>query len=625
MDYISAVAVDFGSTNSGCARVISFDEEGKLKYDTPHLVHNTGLYAKDNTWFYIEPSFLQRLIRDYDSVQDSDFRIESRILHNDNPNIVWSRASIKHCAERLSSENWIEFKNFKMLLRDGREDTMLAFPLVLIIKIFLRILKLECLAIEKDRMNRAVSTDEICWGITIPAIWNDENKRIMVECAHSVFSRNTRILSEPEGALVAHLLMAGASGKVEFKDGRNTMVIDLGGGTTDICLMKEVRQPDGSYKIEMVANTDGSAAGGNDIDRDFYLYMLRTISKGKLNDAGIAYDSMDDESLMREAFDGFRAEIVDFMEFEDNWLKLKSKRDLAKQATCDFTFTRQYRKWLEDNGHKQLASEVKEMLVDGCEFPSADFKANVLEPTFKKICDKVSEIISHNKDSVAFDSIVLAGGMSQNFALNEAVKNTIRSILGDAGIRAIKEAPGLFAGSSIMTGTCFLLLNRGFIERLARRSYYYDCIYEKAVAGLREAYSDIGFSIKSGELNSIFEEEQAKGYATRGRGGYVVLSPIVLKNMIVKPYKTTLSTYAGQTKVSVAFYSTDGQIVIFSDSDNPLLKKEGEINVDCSPSTSYELEVDFNEGQISNALHYIFKETETGKIMKDDYIRDVVK
>ena len=53
MDFISAIAVDFGSTNSGCARIISYDEDGKLKYDNPHLVHNTGTYAKDNTWFYI--------------------------------------------------------------------------------------------------------------------------------------------------------------------------------------------------------------------------------------------------------------------------------------------------------------------------------------------------------------------------------------------------------------------------------------------------------------------------------------------------------------------------------------------------------------------------------------------
>ena len=31
MAYISAIAVDFGSTNSGCARIVSFDENGKLK------------------------------------------------------------------------------------------------------------------------------------------------------------------------------------------------------------------------------------------------------------------------------------------------------------------------------------------------------------------------------------------------------------------------------------------------------------------------------------------------------------------------------------------------------------------------------------------------------------------
>lgn len=625
MDFISAIAVDFGSTNSGCARIISYDEEGKLKYDNPHLVHHTGTYAKDNTWFYIEPSFLNRLINDYDSVEDSDFRIESRVLHKATPNIVWGREPIKNWADKLIAENWKSFKNFKMLLRDGTDDAMLDFPLVIIIKIFLRILKIECLSLEKERLGRDVSADEICWGVTIPAIWNDENKRIMVDCAHSVFSRNTRILSEPEGPLVANLLMSGAGGKVEFKDGRTSLVIDLGGGTTDICLMKEVRQLDGTFKIEMIEDTDGSAAGGNDVDRDFYLYMLRTISTGKTNDAGIAYDSMDDQALMREAFDGFRSDINNFLIFEDNWLMLKSQRNLGRQSTCDFTFTRQYRKWLEVNGHSQLASAVKEMLTDGCEFPSTEFNDRVLTPTFKKICNKVEDIIRRNQDSITFDSIVLAGGMSQNFALNEMLKTTIFNVLGESGRNAIKEAPGLFAGSSIMTGSCYLLLNRGFIERLAKKIYFYNCIMtSNIVSRLREQYTDLGLIIKGGELNSIIDNEIAQGYDKRSLDGSIVLSPIVLKDRVVKPYVTQLSTHENQTKASLIFYSTDGEIVVYSNEENPKLHKEGEIEEDCQPNTDYLLEIDFNEGQISNALHFIFKENGTGKVLKDGFIENVI-
>lgn len=620
MAYISAIAVDFGSTNSGCARIVSFDDNGNLKYDTPHLVHSTGDYAKDNTWFYIEPSFFDRIISDYDSLNDSDFRVESRIIHDENPNLIWGRMPIKQFADKLVSEKWISFKNFKMLLRDGVNDAMLDYPLVTIIKVFLRILKIECLSLESERLERPITADEIQWGITIPAIWNDENKRIMKECAHSVFSHNTRILSEPEGPLVANLLLSGREGRPEFKDGRTSLVIDMGGGTTDICLMKEVQQADGTYKFEMIANTDGSAAGGNDIDKNFYIHMLRFISKGKTTDTGVAYESLDDDTLIHEALDGFRKEVKSFMDFEENWLKLKSKVDLGRKSTCDFVFTREYFQWLKQNGHRQLAEVVKEMLVDGCEFPSGPFVKEVLNPTFDKICEKVKEIILTNKNNVTFEKIILAGGMSKNHSLGTAIKNTVNEVLGEQGVAAIKEAPGLFAGSAVMTGACFILVNRGFIERLAKRNYYYDCSVSGIISCLREDYSAFGINLKGGEINSKIDDEKELGYSM----GSVVLRPLAIKGTPVRPYHRTLSTGDKQEHVSVEFFSTDGELIIYANDTNPLLKKEGEINIKCNAGADYDLEVDFNEAVISNALHYIFKDLATGEIVADDYIENVI-
>lgn len=624
MAYISAIAVDFGSTNSGCARIVSFDENGKLKYDTPHLVHSTGTYAKDNTWFYIEPSFLERVVSNYESLSDSDFKIESPIIHSETPNIIWGRASIKEFAEKLVSEKWVSFKNFKMLLRDGVSDAMLDFPLILIIKTYLQIIKIECIHLESNRLNRKVSTEEIQWGVTIPAIWNDENKQIMSDCVHSVFGENARILSEPEGPLVANLLMSGMGGKVEFKDGRTSLVIDMGGGTTDICLMKEVKQANGNFLLEMVANTDGSAAGGNDIDQSFYVYMLRFISKGKTSDAGVAYDSLDDGTLLREVFEGFKANVKSFMDFEDKWMKLKGDRNLGKKSTCDFEFTKDFRLWLSENGHKQLADTVKEMLADGCEFPSASFVEQVLTPTIQKICVKVKDIISSNKDKVAFDNIILAGGMSLNYTLNVMIKQTIGELLGQDGLDAIREAPGLFAGSSIMTGTCYLLVNRGFIVRLAKRNYYYDCCVDNITSCLREEYAALGLNIKGGEINSILDDEDSNDFDMPGRSGSIILRPIVLKDHIVHPYHRTLSTGASQTHVNVELFSTDGKVVIYANKKNPDLKKEGEIDATCKENTSYDLEIDFNEGQISNDLHYIFKENGTDEVLVEGIIKKVI-
>ena len=372
---ISAIVVDFGSTNSGCCRVCSHDAEGNLVFSNPEFLQNIGSYAKDNTWFYVEPSFLERIRTDYDTLTDDDFRIESRIMPNtDNPNIIWGREAIKRHSNKISEEHWVSFKRFKMMLYYGNENYAgLDFPLLLIIKTFLRVMKIECLELESKRLGRNVKAEEILWGVTIPSIWTDENKRVMVSLAHEVFTPQTRILSEPEGPLVYSLLMSSSQGKVEYQDNRITFVADMGGGTTDICLMKECLKNDGSWQVEMVANTDGQAAGGNDIDNDFILFLLRKISKERVSDSGVSYDSLSDEDLFDLLFAGFQANVGDFIEFENNWFLLKNRPDLLNLTDCPFTFTKDYRKWLMANGHKAVANVVGEYLVDGCSFSAEEF------------------------------------------------------------------------------------------------------------------------------------------------------------------------------------------------------------------------------------------------------------
>ena len=111
-----------------------------------------------------------------------------------------------------------------MLYYGNNNYAGLDFPLLLIIKTFLRIVKLECLELEAKRMGREVSAEEIEWGLTIPSIWSDDNKEVMKSLARDVFTPQTRILSEPEGPLVYSLLMSNSQGKVEYQENRITFV-----------------------------------------------------------------------------------------------------------------------------------------------------------------------------------------------------------------------------------------------------------------------------------------------------------------------------------------------------------------------------------------------------------------
>ena len=102
----------------------------------------------------------------------------------------------------------------------------------------------------------------------------------------------------------------------------------------------------------MVVNSDGSAAGGNDIDEAFYLYMLRDLTRDLKTDAGEAYDSLSDFDLREAILTPYFANIDNRILMEDAWLRIKNSRDIHSLPSVPFSFEASLRRWLLDNGHK---------------------------------------------------------------------------------------------------------------------------------------------------------------------------------------------------------------------------------------------------------------------------------
>ena len=66
------------------------------------------------------------------------------------PNIIWGRDLISANYQKIKQENWVEFKYFKMMiyLDVSYPAKLKSYPISLIVKIFLRILKIECISVE---------------------------------------------------------------------------------------------------------------------------------------------------------------------------------------------------------------------------------------------------------------------------------------------------------------------------------------------------------------------------------------------------------------------------------------------------------------------------------------------
>lgn len=631
MSYIAAIAVDFGSTNSGCCMVTDNNEDGSLKYSSPILVHSTGDYAKDATWFYIQRSFLERLIANFDAVPDSDFKIVSRIIQSENPNIIWGKEAIMNHMNIIHSGDFVGFERFKMMLYHGNETyAALDFPLISIIKIFLRVLKIESISRVSKAKERQVDASEIKWGLTIPTIWTDDNKRVMVRLAREVFSPQAHILSEPEGPLVWSLYNLASDGKVSFKEGRTSLVVDLGGGTTDICFLRETNhgtddKPD--WCAEMLVNSGGSAAGGNDIDEAFYIYMLRDLTRGLKTDAGVAYDSLSDFDLLESILTPYFANIVNRIELENTWYEIKN-RNIHGLAAVPFAFKASLRKFLKDNGHKEAAERLGEYLMEGCEYDTEDLIKKVFNPTFDNIVAKVKELLSEAKAKTHVDRVVFAGGLSCNAMLKSRLQIAVYDVLGQDYDVQISDMGTTRAGGGIAAGAAYQLVHKDFVQHLALRNFYYDIACYDPVDDLIKAYADCGVNFDSDIVNAgLAAEAQYKRSPwsfSAGRSSHILLFPIALKGHLIENYCHEANTSANQNTVAIEFFSSDPDYVFYSNTNNPKLRKEAEVVFDCEPSAEYVIEADFNEAAVSNAIHYTVTNKKTSAVVAEGIIEGAV-
>ena len=611
--YTSAIAIDFGSSNSGAARIDTY-QDGRLVYSTPQFCHSDGYYAKDVTWFFIHPELLERAEKNYESLRDNDFKILSRVFMDTlEPNIIWGRDFIPGNYQKIEHENWVEFKYFKMMiyLDVSYPAKLKSYPISLVVKIFLRILKIECLSIESAFKGRAVSSNEIQWGVTIPSIWTKENQRLMGDICQNVFGNHVRVLSEPEGPVVSERIHASNNAQLNHSPRKKTIVVDAGGGTTDICLLadKEVISESDSH-FQLLASCDGIGVGGNIIDKDFWVYFLRFISKGTTSVNGIIYDSLLDDELRRILLQPYIDTLDHAIEMENAWLVFKHK--VAKS----FTIPKDYRKWLINNDHSSVADRVTDILIGQTSFDTAELYEQVFAPTFNKISQCVESFLkTHNhliKDDVENLSLIFAGGLSLNQKLRDLIMCKINAMFSINVSTNIANTP-LRASGSIMDGASYLLLWRRFIQREAP-FYIFDCAASDLMT-LQEAYKEKGVLMKYGELNAISQKDVEERKASNDK---VCAFPVAIKGADLLDYRCSFcAVREEQESIKLSFYGSDE--IIVHPQDNILAWELGSDLLPNYRNKSYVCIVDFNETNTGN-LHYYVTLEESNELIKEGNI-----
>ncbi|KAK3102512.1 hypothetical protein FSP39_011886 [Pinctada imbricata] len=127
-----------------------------------------------------------------------------------------------------------------------------------------------------EKKGLGVRLDDIFWVITVPAIWSEAAKQFTREAAEMVGIKEDALIFayEPESAAIycRSLPLTGAelaSGNAAFTKGKTLMIVDVGGGTADISVLK-IEDKD---SLQIVERASGGPWGGVTVDELFEKFL----------------------------------------------------------------------------------------------------------------------------------------------------------------------------------------------------------------------------------------------------------------------------------------------------------------------------------------------------------------
>ena len=101
--------------------------------------------------------------------------------------------------------------------------------------------------------------------LTVPASFDAEARELTVRAAHDAGIVNLTLLEEPQAAFYAWSLSHFAALDRELDDGDLVLICDVGGGTTDLSLIR-VKMVDGDIAFKRIAIGEHILLGGDNVD-----------------------------------------------------------------------------------------------------------------------------------------------------------------------------------------------------------------------------------------------------------------------------------------------------------------------------------------------------------------------
>ncbi|XP_052780257.1 heat shock 70 kDa protein 12B-like [Mya arenaria] len=381
-------------------------------------------------------------------------------------------------AEDDEHEGWRLFRRFKMVLHNNKElsrattvediegNSHQALPIFSMAIKFLQKHLLQAVA----KQTVGVLEEDICYVITVPAIWDDNAKEFMRMAVEEAGLDETRVTLalEPEAASIWCETLDVDTMAALAETGTQYMVIDLGGGTADISIqekkqggtLKEIHQP------------SGGPWGGIYVDAN-YLKFLEHIFGEK------AITALKSEE-MTDYFDVIR-------EFETK------KRTFTKQTKGKLMFkiSATTKKLSEKFTGQNLEQKIGSLGYGDSVIVKGGDKLRVEPGIVRTWFDgPINNLVNHVKSLLkepklrAVQTVVLVGGFGESTYVQERLRDELPDkrliVPADAGLAVLKGAVRFGHNPAIIT------------SRVMKYTYGVDAdvVYDKKIHSEDKKYYD---------------------------------------------------------------------------------------------------------------------------------------
>ncbi|XP_052080222.1 heat shock 70 kDa protein 12A-like [Mytilus californianus] len=344
-------------------------------------------------------------------------------------------------------------QNFKMQLYEKMDISLemtiedvygKKVPAIIVFTEAIRFLKNHCLGVFNER-DLKFTINDIFFVITVPAIWTDAAKQFMREASERAGIDNSQMILayEPEAAALYCSLLPADQGITKFfQEHRKIMIVDLGGGTVDITVVKVIKKIDKLTYFEHVHKVDGGAWGGYHVNTKYERFLEDLFGKELMEEFKIS--NMSNYIEMMNDFE------VEKKSLSDELKKVGVKISGELRGQYNLKHGKDIKQTLEEKFNDQIKVVGDKLKFD----------VDIFRSFFKECLQHIVNLIGKTcgfKGCEYPSAMILVGGFSDSNVVRKAIKEAfpaIKSVVSPVGaILSVLKGSVVFGHEpSIVTG-----------------------------------------------------------------------------------------------------------------------------------------------------------------------------